>query len=212
MLSREEKILSLSKKYVTAVLENEDAAGFCFTICYTLCLHLYFNGFTTLIKSGIVNGTTPHYLLTLPDNEEIFIDPTIRQFFKDKDIVHVGEKPQTYGEFEKFDFYDVYETWLYPLLNNGLVKPLPSIIEQKRKFLDLSRLLNVNIRAAALLFCENEKGKPEFNNGNSEMIQLYFAAIDKMILANRSNKKLVNSSLHRTFDELAFNATRKLKP
>lgn len=208
-----EQIKNLVTEFTTKSLGNTSPKHMCFTICYPLSLFLECKGFKTSIRAGNFIDGTPHFWLSLDDDHETIIDPTIRQFYEDrKDIpaVYIGEKLEDYTEdnrtFEEWfeglgGNAGTYEAWMEPLLNTSDV-PQQAYIHypenSKQNKLDLKILLSVNLNAAIILNAESEK----ICHTHSALYKKYFAFIFKVIRKYQHEKEWAKISFVEGFENL----------
>ena len=114
------------------LIKGTDNKGFCFTISYHLSIYLQIKGFKNELE-----GNVSHFWIKI--NNNIIVDPTIRQFVKeleewskDLPLVYVGDKPKYKNKAiihetiidknkEKF-FEEAITNWKFPIFNNGKTK------------------------------------------------------------------------------------------
>lgn len=166
------KILVLAERFTKETLGKKDPKDKCFSISYPLSIHLENNGFKNLITQGFFNDT-PHYWLTIENDRNLIIDPTIKQFHKEGPPVFIGYKSNKYcyiaDENTLTDWIDdVYKRWIEPF-----DKP-----DESSK-IDVDIFLEINIKAAILIYNELEEMKIDINN--SEKCKIYFNGIFEIL-------------------------------
>ncbi len=189
------KILLLAETFTLATLSCENSQGKCFIISCPLSLHLENNGFQNNIYAGHFkdNPLYAHFWLTLEN--EVIIDPTIRQFYDDAPQIYIGKKPDDYTSLENPKFEDwikgVYTTWINPFR-----------FPDYNTHLDLNLLLEINIKAAT--FIHNEFQDLGLDINRSLKSREYFRGIFEIL--NNSQTKLGRFSKLKGFDNLLLKA------
>jgi hypothetical protein len=170
-LNQERQTIKKLAEELTALTYGEEIPkGLCFSICFPLSI--LYDLFQ--IKHKITSGKSPkndryidHFWITLLDNEDTIVDPTIRQFdpaHQQKDLeienyigrldrVYIGHRDQN-PVTEKFiqdgleldDWFEgSYGSWTAPIINDDPYRrTLPKYYE------DWTNLMNV--KAASLLY------------------------------------------------------------
>lgn len=167
------KILKLAENFTNDTLGSVDPQGKCFTISFPLSLHLENHGIENSIIPGYFKiASNSHYWLTLENNEEIIIDPTIKQFCENMPSVYFGKKTENYKVEKNEDFEkwidSVYSIWLNPFKF-----PL------EFPHLDIKILLEVNIKTAVKINNEYEQMKIDINK--SLKSKAYFRGIFEIL-------------------------------
>lgn len=190
-----EKILALAEKFVTETLGSIDSQGKCFAISYPLSLHLENNNFKNSIARGYFKDIFhSHFWLILESDNEIIIDPTKKQFYKNAPLVYIGKKPDDYYHVNDTAF----ENWIEDVYNSWII---PFHYPDNFEHLDLITLLEINIKAAIIV--NNELEKKEIDISNSLKHRIYFSGIFEIL--NNNYEKLTK------FESIKGFANLKLK-
>lgn len=202
------RIKKLTEGFISAVLKDDNPRYMCFNVCYPLSLHLENNGIESSIKSCWFNGKEPHYFLTLGDEEETIIDPTIRQFENNMPGVYIGKKTENYGKHGGDDFDGIYKLWLYPLLHDGWdTEPFPELIKAERHRSDIRLILKIGIRSATFLSTEIEQLGPKKQIGASKIREKYFEAIYRAVITYSDRiEEFIEPILQKDFFNLLIKA------
>lgn len=174
------QIESLTIQFLDNIELSDCPKGKCFTTCYPLSIFLKRNKIPTLFFQGYYKTQeNVHYWLTLQDSETI-IDPTIRQFDKNKPRVFIG-KDSDYKNCNVLEAIDdpIYR-WKLPFieLTNEIEKSLiPPCFDKKTN-------LKIILQAATFLHLNLKK---DFTEKEKE----YFSYI-KSILNYEANRPLIN--------------------
>lgn len=171
-----DKIFLISKVFTENILGNINPNCKCFTIAYPLSLHLENKGYRNIITNGYFINT-PHYWLTLKQQRDTIIDPTIKQFCNNNDIVYLGNKSNNYSfiadeETNPSLIEDTYDFWLNPLICNDFL---------------INEYLVINIRAAILL--HNEMIAMNIEIDKSHKYFIYFKGINEIFKHSYNNVK-----------------------
>lgn len=198
----------LADNFISNTLGTSSPNGMCFTLSFALSLHLENNGFNNNMIAGIFNAGSPkssaHFWLTLEMDKKNILDPTYRQFYKNKPNLYYGKKPKKYTihqvEFNDW-FNGSYDIWLAYLMNPFFL--------QSTKF-DLKVLLSINLSAAIIL--NNEIDDLGLDIMQSSKHKAYFSAIDEILIkywhSNRGLIMQLKQELPKGFDNLLAKALK----
>lgn len=191
-LSREE-VKEICEVFTTTVLKKTDRQGMCFTLSYTLGLHLEILN----VEAKIVLGTYKeqgHYWLELEDGT--IVDPTIQQFEPDFLGVYFDAVKNENFKSNKTPFREnqVLETWRERLMNDGKRENPPQKLpnDPPEKEFDIENLLRVNLMAASIIY----GGIVKKNNSQKALhLERYLTQIKEILTENWIKNKTILENL-----------------
>ena len=144
----------ITEDFVSQTYKNEIPDGYSFSLCYPLSVLFSLMDIEheiTIGKSQKNNVEVSHFWITL-DNDEIILDPTIKQFNQNEASVYLGDiqKNETTNKYVKIEnkgdeiFPNIYELWANLLYQHKHRIPLPIDLEKK--------LITLNVAASQVLF------------------------------------------------------------
>ena len=212
MVKKISSFKKLALNFTNRVLDNYKPDNMCFTVSFPLSLHLDNYNFKNTIRAGrfydgSIKDGTPHFWIKLDSEIENIIDPTAKQFYPNlTEPICFMEKPKYYCELpqslKKEWFAYSYEKWAKGLLNHEEGDKSKSIIQfqdlQLKKNPDIKTLLEINLRAAAILHTDCEK----LNLAPSILHNKYFSCIYRVIEKFHDKEEMTQLNLPAEFQSL----------
>ena len=176
----------ISEDFVSQTYQGQIPDGYCFSLCYPLSVLFTLIDIKhelTFGKSLKNNMEVSHFWITL-DNNEIILDPTIKEFNPIELPVYLGhiQENETTSKFIKIEnigdqaFSQTYELWAEPLLQNKPLMQLPQALENK--------LISFNVAAAYVLMSYIHKLNLREKLLNSGYAVSYFKPISAVLKNN----------------------------
>ena len=212
MVKKTSSFKKLALNFTNRVLDNYKPDNMCFTVSFPLSLHLANYNFKNTIRAGrfyddSIKDGTPHFWIKLDSEIENIIDPTAKQFYPNlTEPICFMEKPKYYRELsqslKKEWFAYSYDKWSKGLLNHDEEDKSKSIIPiqalQSTKNPDIKTLLDINLRAAAILNTDCEK----LNLEQSILHKKYFECIYRVIQKFHDKEEMKKLNLPNEFQSL----------
>lgn len=205
------KIEKLVDKFTADTLGDECPINMCFQVCYPLYLHLLNNDIPNSLRNGACENRN-HYWLNLEDNDEIIIDPTIRQFVFAKHMpsIHKGMKPSCFTEHFGFNFTAVYPT--NAVVANMTDKLLTNFINSdrsKEEGIDLDSLRRIILRAGTIINNEMEALENKAGFIKTKRHLEYIEAVYVLLCKYTTDKQRAEFSDLKGFNNLCLKAKCK---